>query len=171
MYCLGITFCQWSREALVYLQTSAVTSLLRAAFCRVIFTLLFFSSNTGLTGRGEGDGIDMASRGISGSASTTPVIKTTTKREGTVCCIQGDETNRLTVQWIIFRSHCHARFLFAVSPACLRSFVEGLYLSPCNFSMWYASLIFASPGRETVQLYSIVITLVFTLSETLSPRY
>lgn len=168
MYCLGITFCQWSREALVYLHTSAVTSLLSAAFCRVIFTLLFFSSNTGLTGCREGDGIDVASRGISGSASTTPVIKMTTKREGTICCIQGDETNRLTVQWIIFRS---ARFLFAVSPAYLRSFVEGLSLSPCNFSMWYASLIFASPGRETVQLYSIVITLVFTLSETLSPRY
>lgn len=47
-----------------------------------ILTLLFFSSvNTGLTDGGEGGGTKAASRGISGSASTTPNIKRTTKRE------------------------------------------------------------------------------------------
>lgn len=150
------------------MQRTNFTLLLCAAFCRVIFTLLFFSSsNTGLTGRGEGDGLNGTSRGISGSASTTPEIK----REGSVHCIQGDETNWLAVQRIIFTSHCHAWVLSAVWPAYLKRFGEGLSLSPCNFNMWYASLIFASSGRDTVQLYSIVITLVFTLSDTLSPRY
>lgn len=47
-----------------------------------VFTLLFFSSsNTGLSGRVEDDGIKVASRGISGSANTTPTIKTTHKKK------------------------------------------------------------------------------------------
>lgn len=63
-----------------------------------ILALLFFSSvNTGLIDGGEGGGTKAASRGISGSASTTPNIKRTTKeREGTlemlIRRIQGDET-------------------------------------------------------------------------------
>lgn len=46
---------------------------------KILLTLLFFSSsNTGFFGRGEGDGIKVASRGISGSANTIPKIKMTT---------------------------------------------------------------------------------------------
>lgn len=62
-------------------------------FAEFFFTLLFFSSSNTVAGRGEGDGINVVSRGISGSASTTPEIKTTRKREGSVRWIQGDETN------------------------------------------------------------------------------
>lgn len=42
----------------------------------ILLTLLFFSSsNTGFLARGEGDGINVASRGISGSTKTIPEIK------------------------------------------------------------------------------------------------
>ena len=42
----------------------------------ILLTLLFFSSsNTGFLGRGDGEGIKVASRGISGSAKTIPTIE------------------------------------------------------------------------------------------------
>lgn len=44
----------------------------------ILVTLLFFSSsNTGFFGRGEGDWINVALMGISGSAKTMPKIKKT----------------------------------------------------------------------------------------------
>lgn len=62
----------------------------------ILLTLLFFSSsNTGFLGRGEGDGINVASRGISGSAKTIPKIKMSTGNshtlEMTVSGLQGDK--------------------------------------------------------------------------------
>lgn len=76
--------CRGSREASVYLHTAdcqvhttVICSIWQHHTHKIVtFTLLFFSSsNTGLTGRGEDDGIKVASRGISGSANTTPKLK------------------------------------------------------------------------------------------------
>lgn len=62
----------------------------------ILLTLLFFSSsNTGFLGRGEGDGINVASRGISGSTETIPKIKMTTDSYSSlqmiVLGLQGDK--------------------------------------------------------------------------------
>lgn len=51
----------------------------------IILTLLFFSSsNTEFFGCGDGDGINVASKGISGSTNTTPKIKMTANSYSTL---------------------------------------------------------------------------------------
>lgn len=51
----------------------------------ILVTLLFFSSsNTGFFGRGEGDWINVALMGISGSAKTIPEIKMTKSSSSTL---------------------------------------------------------------------------------------
>lgn len=150
----------------------------------LLLTLLFFSSsNTGFFGRGEGDGINVASRGISGSTNTIPKIKMTTNSyctlEMTIHGIQGDKItlkaqdshNQLFSASFMDVTVKHWYCVIISSQHILTVFKCLLSLSPCDFSIRYASQIFASSGRDTVQLYSIVITLVFTLSDTLSPRY
>lgn len=60
---------------------------------------------------------------------------------------------------LLFLSSWHT--VFKLSPS----------FSPCDLSIWYASLIFASSGRDTVQLCSIAMTFAFTFSDNVSPRY
>lgn len=111
----------------------------------VVLTLFFFSSaNTGLCCRG--DGVDAsASRQISGSADRTSKMT-----DGSRGFFGG------------FWWHCES--------AASSFFEWSVSFSPCDLSIWYAWLIFAWSGRDTVQLYSIAITLAFTLSDIASPR-
>lgn len=132
-------------------------------------TLLFLSSsNTGFLGRGEGDGINVASRGISGSTKTIPKIKITRKSD---CSLDYITTNALKrLKWLFLDATVVHLYYFTVLLSYQHCSSFEAVVSPCDFSIWYASQIFAS-GRDTVQLYSISITFVFTFSDTLSPRY
>lgn len=66
----------------------------------ILLTLLFFSSsNTGFLGRGEGDGINVASRGISGSTETIPKIKMTTDSYSTLeMTVSGHQGDKITLK-------------------------------------------------------------------------
>lgn len=81
----------------------------------ILLTLLFSSSsNTGFLGRGEGDGINVASREISGSTETMPKTKMTTGRyciwemteHNNLETVQSIRNSELSVQCIIFRYLC-----------------------------------------------------------------
>ena len=131
----------------------------------ITLTLLFVSSsNTGFLGRGEGDGINVASRGISGSVKTIPKINMT-NTYFTLQMTVSKYQSRVNYFWMsLLCNHIVSKS----SPAYFNNLKR---VSPCDFSISYASKTFASSGRDRVQLYSISITFVFTLSDTLSPRY
>lgn len=133
----------------LHLCIATVTCSILSVTPKIIFTLLFFSSsNTGLIDRGEGGGIKAASRGISGSASTTPNIKTTTKKRKYWWFTASKES---IVHHVIFRRHCHlflCRVVIFVS--ILTSFVVKGRLSHPAFSTCDMPHWFLLPLVETL---------------------